>query len=86
MLVGRWQAGDRGCHAPVSWLPGSGTSQGFPAAGLPGGRLSPGIALEKARGWPAYSVKSQGLSTSACRRDTDSYLYTFSFSFGIKFD
>lgn len=47
-LVGRWQAGDGVCQAPVSWLLGRGTSQGFLAAGPPGQPLSPGSALERA--------------------------------------
>jgi len=63
-LLRRWQAGDGGCQAPVSRLPGSETSQGFLAAGLPSQPLSPGSALERASGWPACSVKSSGLPTS----------------------
>lgn len=67
-VVGWWQAADRGCQAPVSWVPGSRTSQGFPVAGVPCQQMSPGSSLERAHGWPAYSVKSQGLPTSPCRR------------------
>lgn len=64
-LVGRWQAGDGLCQAPVSWLLGRGISQGLLAAGPPGQPFEPWKCSGESSGQPAYTVKSQGIPTSA---------------------